>query len=162
MADSSSAMRARSLRARGPSVPTRGYESHGGRLDDGAGFEDVGQRDVAGLEDQCGRACREPLIGSVDDDATLHSAHHGDEPFGLQDAERFSQRRSGHTEPLDEIRLVTEGVAFVQFPEDDEAPQLVGDLLGFLPGLRATRATGWLLGSFSWPSALHAVADADG
>ena len=102
------------------------------RFEQAPRFEHVGERDVARLEHERGRARGHALVGLVDDDAAAHAAHDGDETFGLEDAQRFAQRRPRHAEPLDEVGLVAERVALGQLARDDQAAQLVGDLLRFL------------------------------
>ncbi len=106
MADSSSSMSARSLRADGATVPRGGDQSHGGRFDDRSGLEDVRQRHVARLKDDRRGARRQPLIGSVDHDATLYPAHHGNETLGLKNAQCLAQRGPRDAEALNELWLV--------------------------------------------------------
>ena len=76
--------------------------------------------------------------------AALDAADNRDQTLGLEDAERFPQRWSRHAEALDQFRLVTEGVPLVQFAENDQPAQLVGDLLRLLPGLRPRARQGRL------------------
>ena len=47
----------------------------------------------------------EGLITVVRDDAAVHPPHDRDQPLGLEDAQRLPQRRPGHAEALDELRL---------------------------------------------------------
>ena len=72
------------------------------------------------------------LVGFVDDHAAEHAAHDGDQPLGLEDAQRFAQRRARHAEALDEVGLPPERVALRQLAAHDQGAQLVGDLLGLL------------------------------
>ena len=59
---------------------------------------------------------------------------------------RRASRSDGprHPEALDEVGLVAERVALVELAGDDEAPQLVGDLLGLLAPPVARRRVGGL------------------
>ena len=72
-------------------------------------------------------AGRHALVGVMHDDAPEHAAHHRDESFGLEDAQRFAERRAGHAEALDEVGLATERGAVGQLAAHDQGAQLVGD-----------------------------------
>src|SRR5690606_8065518 len=67
-------------------------------------------------------------------------AHDGDEALGLEDAKGLAQRGAGHAEALDQVGLVAQRVALAELAGDDELAQLVGDLLGLLPGRAPRRA----------------------
>ena len=133
-------MRARSSLTAARRPRARGDRPRRDRLEEAPRLEDVGQRHVARLEHERRGARRHPLVGLVHDDAAAHAAHDGDEALGLEDPQRLAQRRARHAEPLDEVGLVAERVAFRQLAGDDQRAQLVGDLLRLLARV----------GSFAW------------
>ena len=59
---------------------------------------------------------------------------------------------AGTRRTLDQVRLMTQRVALVELAEDDEAPQLVGDLLGFSRGFVPGRARAVLAFSAVMPT----------
>ena len=52
------------------------------------------------------------------------------------------ERRAGHTEPLDELRLATDRLALGELAADDQRPQLIGDLLRLLAERRPVALAG--------------------
>ena len=104
------------VRPRAPSRCDAGRD----RFEQAPRLEDVGERHVARLQQECGRAGGHPLVRLVDDDATAHAAHDGDEALGFEDPQRLAQRRAGHAEAFDEVGLVTQRVAFGQLAGDDQ------------------------------------------
>ena len=125
----------RAQRRRGrPARPRRGDDARGRGLDQAPRVVHVGERDVARLEHERRGPRRHALVGLVHDDAAQHAAHDGDEALRLEDAQRLAQRGPGDAESLDEVGLVTEGVALGELAADDERAQLVGDLLRLLAG----------------------------
>ena len=66
-------------------------------------------------------------------DAAVDPPDDGDQALGLEDAQRLAQRRARDAEALDQLRLVAQQLALDQLALDDEAADLVGDLLGLLP-----------------------------
>jgi hypothetical protein len=68
-----------------------------------------------------------------------------DQAFGFEDAQRLPQRRAGHAEPLDEVRLPAERLPVGQLTTDDERPELVSDTLGHLPRRAPAVRTGHLI-----------------
>src|SRR5262249_13589794 len=104
---------------------------------------------VARLQHQRGGSGREPFVGTVGDDAAVDPAHDGDEPLGLEDAERLAQRRSGHAEALDEIGLVTQRLAVAELARHDQPAELVCDPLWLLA--RPGPVGGRLAGAHTFP-----------
>ena len=77
-------------------------------LDCAARLVDVAECDVARLQDEGRGTGRHALVGVMHDDAPEHAAHHGDESFGLEDAQGLPQRRAGDAEALDEVGFATQ------------------------------------------------------
>jgi hypothetical protein len=117
------------------SIAAGSHETNSRRLENGASFEDIGQGNIPGLQHESCGTRRQTLIGSMDDHSTLHATNDRDESFRFENAERLTQRRPGNAESFNEIRFVAQRIALVELSQNDEAPELVGDLLRLLAGL---------------------------
>ena len=102
------------------------------RLDQRARFEHVGERHVARAQHQRRGPRRHALVRLVHDDSAVHAADDGDQTVGLEDAQRFAQRRTRNPEPFDELWLAPDRLPFGQLTADDQRAQLVRDLLRLL------------------------------
>ena len=111
----------------------RSAASAGGRaLDGDARLEHVGERCAVVFEEEAGVAGDHRRARGVHGGPAAGAAPDGDQLFGLEDAERLAQRRSGHPELLGERGLGRQRLALAQLAADDPLAQVVGDELGRL------------------------------
>ena len=95
-------------------------------------LEDIGERRAIVFEEEAGVAGDHRRARRVHGGPAPGATPHGDQPFRLEDPERFAERRPGHPELLGECRLRRQRLALAQLAADDALAKVVGDELGRL------------------------------